>query len=46
MKDIKFYEGLYAVTPCGKIWGYKRKKFLKPYLNKSGYLYVTLYKDG
>ena len=28
MKDIKGYEGLYAVTEDGKVWSYKSKKFL------------------
>ena len=46
MKDIKNYEGLYAVTSCGKVWSYKRKKFLKPMDNSYGYLRVNLYKDG
>lgn len=45
MKDIKGYEGLYAVTSCGKVWGYKRKKFLAPRLN-NGYLRVVLCKNG
>lgn len=30
MKDIKGYEGLYAVTPEGEVYSYKSKKFLKP----------------
>ena len=46
MKDIKGYEGLYAVTSCGKVWSYKYKKFLKPKNNGRGYLFVTLCKDG
>lgn len=46
MKDIKNYEGLYAITSCGKVWSYRRKKFLKPGVNKNGYLYVNLWKDG
>ena len=46
MKDIKGYEGLYAVTSCGKVYSYKRKKFLKPKDNGTGYLYVGLIKDG
>ena len=45
MKDIKGYEGLYAVTEDGQIWSYRSKKFLKPNKNTSGYLYVILYKD-
>ena len=46
MKDVVGYEGLYAVTSCGKVWSYKRKKFLEPKDNGKGYLYVTLCKDG
>ena len=46
MKDIKGYEGLYAVTSCGKIWSYRSKKFLKPKKNSTGYLQVNLCKDG
>ena len=45
MKDIKNYEGLYAITSCGKVWSYRTKKFLKPYGNKNGYLRVGLRKD-
>lgn len=46
MRDIKGYEGLYAVTSCGKVWSYRRKKFLKPYSDKKGYLKVGLCKNG
>ena len=46
MKDIKGYEGLYAVTSCGKVWSYRSKKFLKPGKDESGYLQVTLSKNG
>lgn len=46
MRDIIGYEGLYAVTSCGRVYSYRAKKFLKPYKNKNGYLYVSLYKDG
>ena len=46
MKDIQNYEGLYAVTSCGKVYSYKSKKFLKPRKCGAGYLQVTLYKDG
>lgn len=45
MKDIKGYEGLYAVTSCGKVWGYKRNRFLSPRLH-NGYLRVALCKNG
>ena len=46
MRDIKGYEGLYAVTEDGKVWSYKRKKFLKPIKSKGGYLSAHLYKEG
>ena len=46
MKDIKNYEGLYAITSCGKIWSYYKNNFLNPYDNGDGYLKVDLYKDG
>ena len=42
MKDIKGYEGLYAVTEDGKVWSHKRKKFLVPIDNGRGYLVVNL----
>ena len=45
MQDIPGYEGLYAVTSCGKIYSYRAKKFLKPQKTKNGYLFVKLYKD-
>ena len=46
MRDIAGYEGLYAVTSCGRVWSYKNKIFLKPFKNKNGYLQVTLSKNG
>ena len=46
MKDIKNYEGEYAITSCGKVYSYKSKKFLKPQKRKDGYLQVALSKDG
>ena len=45
MRDVKGYEGLYAVTSCGKVWSYKRKKFLKP-ISHRGYLIINLCKNG
>lgn len=42
MKDIKGYEGLYAVTSCGKVWSYRTNKFLKPRTTKRGYSEVCL----
>lgn len=46
MKDIKNYEGLYAITEDGRVWGYKRNKFLKPKTRANGYLEVNLCKGG
>lgn len=46
MKDIKNYEGIYAITENGEVWSYKSKKFLKPKTKASGYLEVTLCKEG
>lgn len=46
MKDVKGYEGLYAVTSCGKVWSYRNKRFLTPEDNGHGYLRVNLHKDG
>lgn len=46
MRDVKGYENIYGITSCGKVWSYKYKKFLKPGVNKNGYLFVNLYKDN
>lgn len=46
MRDIKNYEGLYAVTSCGRVWSYRRKKFIDIRLDKDGYPRVTLCKNG
>lgn len=45
MKDIQGYEGLYAITSCGKVWSYRKKIFLKPKLS-NGYQQVNLCQDG
>lgn len=47
LKDIKGYEGLYGITSCGRVWSYRRNKFIKPFKpSKSDYLCVNLYKDN
>lgn len=46
MKDIKNYEGLYAITEDGQVYSYRSKKFLKPRKNKQGYLQVILQHKG
>lgn len=45
MREIIGYEGLYAITSCGKVWSYRRKKFLAPRVSR-GYCQVSLCKDG
>ena len=42
MKDIKGYEGRYAITSCGKVWSYYRNRFMKPETTKNGYNRVIL----
>ena len=44
-KDIKDYEGLYAITRDGRVWSYRSNKFLKPRLVR-GYHQVILCKEG
>lgn len=46
MKDITGYEGLYAVTSCGKVYSYRSEKFLKPKKTRQGYLAVQLSKNS
>lgn len=46
MKDIKNYEGLYAITEDGQVWGYKRKHWLALTPDKDGYLTVKLSKNN
>ena len=46
MRDIVGFEGLYAVTSCGKVWSYKSKKFLAQRYDDDGYMRVNLRKDG
>lgn len=46
MKDIKGFEGLYAITSCGKVWSHRSQKFLKAANDGRGYLYVCLKKNG
>lgn len=46
MKDIKGYEGLYAVTEDGKVFGYKRGRYLIPQTTDGKYFRVKLSKNG
>lgn len=46
MKDIKGYEGLYGITSCGRVWSYRRQKFLASIVDSWGYVRVNLSKEG
>ena len=43
MKRVPGYEDRYAATKDGRIWSYRRKKFLTPASDKDGYLRIVLY---
>ena len=45
MKDIKGYEGLYAITEDGQVWSYRRNKYLKQQQARN-YLSIELHKDN
>ena len=42
IKDIKDYEGIYAITSHGRVWSYKSKKWLSPFYTGAGYHTVRL----
>ena len=46
MVDIIGYEGLYAITSCGKVYNVKHKRFLKPIPEHQGYVRYALSKHG
>ena len=37
MKDVKGFEGLYAITKDGMVWSYRTHQFLTPQKSKDGY---------
>lgn len=43
MKDIKGYEGKYAITTDGRVWSYRDKVFRLPCDKGTGYLIMGLY---
>lgn len=45
-RDIKNYEGLYAITDDGRIWSYISRRFITGSVNNKGYVRVDLYKEG
>lgn len=42
---IKGYEGLYKINECGDVYSESRRRLIKPYINKSGYLMIALSKN-
>lgn len=46
MKPIKGYEGLYSITEDGKVYTHYQNKFMRTFINNSGYELVSLTKDG
>lgn len=46
MIDIPNYEGLYAITSCGRVWSYRKKGFLKSSQSSNGYWHVVLSKNN
>lgn len=45
-KDVEGYSGIYKVSNFGRIWSNYKKELKVPQVYKSGYLFVTLYKNG
>src|SRR5574341_381012 len=46
IKDVKGYEGLYAVTSLGRIWSYRKKRWMKSWKDGYGYMRVTFCVDN
>lgn len=46
LKDVKGYEGLYAISEHGDVWSYITKKFLKKNRVAGGYQQVSLIREG
>lgn len=46
MKPIKDYEDFYAISENGKVWSYRKNRFLKEIIGDGGYLQVNLFKNG
>lgn len=46
IKDIEGYEGKYAITSCGRVWNYSKKRFVPQWHNGTDYWLVTLCKNG
>ena len=46
LKDIKGFEGLYAITEDGRVWSYSSNKWRKLAISPKGYYTVQLSKEG
>jgi hypothetical protein len=46
VKDVEGYEGFYAVTSLGRIWSYRSNRFIKTWVDCSGYMRVTFCVNG
>ena len=46
MRDIKGYEGRYAITSDGRVWSHRSQRFRSLRTTKKGYLTVGLSKPG
>lgn len=46
MKDITGYEGLYAIEEDGRVWSYRRNKYLSQNIDTNGYYKVDLSSNG
>lgn len=42
LQDISGYEGLYAVSTDGRVYSYRKKRYMKPQVERDGYLFVYL----
>lgn len=40
IKDVQGYEGLYAVTTLGRVWSYRKKRWIKSWVDEKGYMRV------
>lgn len=45
-RDVSGYEGLYQVSDRGRVRNKYRRRLLRPRVAKTGYVHVTLSKDG
>ena len=43
---VSGYEGLYSINENGHVYGHKRNKLIKPYINQSGYKKCALSKNS